>query len=129
MRISDWSSDVCSSDLAVLDAPMGAPGMGEGLGIEPGGGEIIAAFALDLAAAFDAGLDHGDGGEAGEARFAGIAAVREEPVDGMADGVAAAFEADMIVVEGFGGGRGGVFGRSDERRVGKGWGSKCKYRG
>src|SRR3546814_9170491 len=85
---------------AVLDAPMGAPGMGEGLGIEPGGGEIIAAFALDLAAAFDAGLDHGDGGEAGEARFAGIAAVREEPVDGMADGVAAAFEAAMIVVEG-----------------------------
>src|SRR3546814_16151588 len=104
---------------AVLDAPMGAPGMGEGLGIEPGGGEIIAAFALDLAAAFDAGLDHGDGGEAGEARFAGIAAVRDEPVDGMAGGVAAAFEAAMSVVAGFGGGRGESLGRADEGGVGE----------
>src|SRR3546814_3450486 len=34
MRISDWSSDVCSSDLRVLGRAPCAPGVGDGRGVD-----------------------------------------------------------------------------------------------
>ncbi len=63
----------------VLYAPMVPDGGGEGFGVEPGGGQIIAALAFDLAAAFGPGFDHADHCEMGEARFAGVAPIGPEP--------------------------------------------------
>ena len=64
---------------SVLDVPVAAHGAGEGLGVEPGGGEIVALGPGGLAVAFGLGLDHGDHGKPGEAGFVGIAVVREQP--------------------------------------------------
>src|SRR3546814_7341536 len=53
MRISDWSSDVCSSDLSVdVDGDAGAFELGEavgGLGVHRGGlGLVLGALGLEL---------------------------------------------------------------------------------
>src|SRR3546814_20301899 len=64
MRISDWSSDVCSSDLEVLNFRMGYRGAAAQLGLEPditafgkiiGGGLPIGAIAgrREIMAVFD----------------------------------------------------------------------------
>jgi len=53
---------------AVLDMPVGAHGGGERLRGESGGGETIAAFGGDLAGPLGLALDHGDHGQAVEAR-------------------------------------------------------------
>ncbi len=84
----------------VFDVPVGAHGAGEGLGVEPGRGEVVAFLAFDLAVALDLGLDPGDHGEVGEAGFVGVAAVGEEPVDVVADGVASKLDAAMVAVGG-----------------------------
>jgi hypothetical protein len=68
---------------------MGAHGQSENLGIEFGGREIISALASYAAVSLDAGLDHSDHGEMGKAGFVGVAARGEEPIDVVADGMAA----------------------------------------
>lgn len=49
---------------AVLDAPMGSGGLGEGLCGEDARGDLASPLDLDLGARLDTGLDHGDGAEA-----------------------------------------------------------------
>ena len=48
---------------------------GEGGGVEPGGGQVVAAGGAGLAVALDLGLDHDDGSEAGKPRFTRMPAV------------------------------------------------------
>jgi len=60
---------------AVLDAPMGANGACESLGIQPCGGEIVSLLLADLSVPFGGGLDHGDGREGWKPPFIGIAPV------------------------------------------------------
>lgn len=60
------------------------------------GGEIVPPADGGAAVAFDGGLDHGDGGEAGHRRFVGIAAVGGEPADGVADSVPAHLDAAVV---------------------------------
>src|SRR3546814_14420057 len=50
MRISDWSSDVCSSDLTTLARGLGRSYGDSGLNL---GGGIVAMAGLDRAVAFD----------------------------------------------------------------------------
>src|SRR6266851_4028088 len=69
----------------VFDPPMASCAVGEGCGRERPGGDIGSLFGLDLVAALDAALDHGDGGELGEAGCARIGALRGVPVDDMGD--------------------------------------------
>ena len=85
---------------AVFDAPVGAHGAGEQLGVERRRGEIEAAGGCDLAAALDLGLDGGDGGEVREAGLAGEAAAGLQPVGLMGDAMAAQLEAAVIAVGG-----------------------------
>src|ERR1700687_5953759 len=70
---------------AVLDAPMGADGRREGLGVERRRGEVVSPLPRDRAVSLDAGFDHADHRQMGEARLIGIAAIREQPVDLVAD--------------------------------------------
>src|SRR5258705_7634348 len=69
----------------VFDPPMAACAVSEGCGRERPGGDIGSLFGLDLVAALDAALDHGDGGELGETGCARIGALRGVPVDDMGD--------------------------------------------
>src|SRR3546814_21048773 len=47
MRISDWSSDVCSSDLSLIDTAFGAAGHSDvQILCQPGPAEVIAAVAM-----------------------------------------------------------------------------------
>ena len=62
--------------------------------------EVVAPGDGGLAVALDLGLDHGDGGEAGEARLAGEAAIGDEPVDVVADGMTAHLDAAVVAVGG-----------------------------
>jgi len=66
---------------AVFDAPVSPHGVGGGFGAEGGGGDIVsgveAAAILELGARGD--LD--DGGDAGQAQFAGEAFVAAQPID------------------------------------------------
>src|SRR5438445_11622351 len=71
----------------VFDPPMAACAVSEGCGRERPGGDIGSLFGLDLVAALDAALDHGDGGELGETGCARIGALRGVPVDDMGDRV------------------------------------------
>lgn len=93
---------------AVLDAPMGANGGGEGYGVEPRRRETIPSFPRDRAVSLDAALDHADHGEAGKARFAGKAAVGDEPCDVGGDAVSPDLDATVIAVGGLVGVEGGV---------------------
>src|SRR5689334_21836867 len=62
-------------------------------------GQAVAAFAPDHAVALDFGLDHGNGGEAGKARFSREAALRGQPGDILADGVTADLDAPRLTVD------------------------------
>lgn len=73
----------------VLDAPMGANGLRERLWIELGRREIIAPFSLGFAVALDLGFDEADHRNVRKARFVCVAAIREEPIDIVAQAVAA----------------------------------------
>ena len=83
---------------AVLDAPMGAHGQSENVRIELGGGEIISPLPRHRAAFFDPGPDHADHGQMGETRLVSIAARGEQPIDVVADEMAALLDAAVVGV-------------------------------
>src|SRR3546814_17204111 len=116
---------------------MGTHGGGEGVGVEAGGGDVVALLVPGPAVVLGGGLDHGDGGEAGEGALAGVSAVRLQPIDVVADPVTALLDAAMVCIGGLGrdrrerkhaGLRVGSLIRSEERRVGKECGSTCRSR-
>src|ERR1700688_3590589 len=76
---------------------MASCAVGEGCGRERAGGDIGSLFGLDLVAALDAALDHGDGGELREAGRARIGALRSIPVDHMGDRIGADLEAAVVL--------------------------------
>src|SRR3954470_14568957 len=84
----------------VLDAPVGPYRAGEARRVEGGGGEIVAPFPLDLAAALGGALDHADHGEAGKGDLAGVAPAGEQPGHVVADGVAADLDPAVPAVGG-----------------------------
>src|SRR3546814_13490637 len=110
MRISDWSSDVCSSDLHAREHALG------GAQLDPGGRE--AAGDLD-----------GDAGMAlARHTLIGIVQAAEQRDDvgrTLVQGQAARFDAGggVEIVEG-----GEQTARSEERLVGKEWGRTCRSR-
>src|SRR3546814_19521986 len=119
MRISDWSSDVCSSDLA-LDLAANASSRNEhdeidGLGDQaPGNGDDI--FRNELFATVQrgpraVGMDGGDA--AGMDGIPGLEHVEGFPAPHFADADAVGSQAQ---------------GRSEERRVGKECVSTCRSR-
>jgi hypothetical protein len=59
-------------------------------------------FGLNGAAAFDAALDHGDGGELRKARGARIGALCRIPIDLMGNAVIAKLEAAVVIADGLG---------------------------
>src|SRR3546814_8040699 len=93
MRISDWSSDVCSSDLdgvvevgALAGVPVGAGGFGIGLGGARLGGGVGAG---------DDDVDHGLVEQGADHGFVGLAVVFDGVVEQAGDGlvfVAAVFD-------------------------------------
>ena len=83
----------------VLDAPVGADGFAELFGGERPGGNVKAPVDPGLGLGFDLCLDHGDGGEFGQAVLAGEAAVALQPVDLAADAAEALFDAAMALVD------------------------------
>src|ERR1700730_4722195 len=82
----------------VLDSPMGAGCRREGFGVEHCRREVISSLSRDRAISFDAGLDHADHGQMGEARLVGIAAIREQPIDLVADDMATLLDAAVVAV-------------------------------
>src|SRR3546814_6642766 len=85
MRISDWSSDVCSSDLG-RTARLGClPGVGDAL--SPGGEEPAPAFALGLFTQEDGGQNMGDS-------LAGKTALVTAAAQGIGRATALAFAAE-----------------------------------
>src|SRR5271166_7040823 len=84
----------------VLDPPMTADDPGEGLHVEPAGAEVEPLLPLDGAIALGLALDHGDRGEAREAKFVGMASIVEQPVHLMADRVLTGFDAAVIGIDG-----------------------------
>jgi hypothetical protein len=63
---------------------------------------------------FDAAFDHADQSPDRETRFVGVAAVREEPVDLVADNMAALVDAAMVAVGGVAAGLGHACGKVDD---------------
>src|SRR3546814_15971345 len=99
MRISDWSSDVCSSDLGEVE-----------IDVEELGPELhhahVAVEVADVEAPQDRPLDLGP-------------ALATHPVEvGVLPDVDVGTREAAVAVE-----------RSEGRRVGKGWVSTCRYRG
>src|SRR3546814_17061087 len=93
MRISDWSSDVCSSDLRVAQsvrAPVQEEGAGVALSREVCLGERVVLFAVGIAAAGDDAAGEVELGATGEGVAGGVdqavlaghaGAGHQEPVD------------------------------------------------
>ena len=94
----------------VLDMPMASHGVGEQFGVKRHGGQVVASFEAGAAVALDLGLDHGDGAQPGEPRLTREPPCGGEPIDLVADHVAADLDAAMVAVGGlevavvFGGG-------------------------
>src|SRR3954468_4517173 len=83
-----------------LDPPMGANRTGEGQSIQKSRREIVPVREGRLAAPLPLGLNHGDGRQAGKARFAREAAIGREPGHVMAYDVAPGLDAAMVAVGG-----------------------------
>src|SRR5439155_5168603 len=83
----------------VFDPPMASCAVREGCGRERAGGDIGSLFSLDLVAALDAALDHGDGGELREAGCARVGALRGVPVDDMGDRIVANLDAAVVLAD------------------------------
>ena len=81
---------------AIFDAPMASHGCCEGLGIELCRGKVEAPFLLNTTAAIGPGLDHGNHGQLGKAGLVGVAPIREQPIDIVADKVAPLFEPPRV---------------------------------
>src|SRR5438445_6256656 len=81
----------------VFGPPLAACAVSEGCGRERPGGVIGSLFGLDLVAALDAALDHGDGGEVGETECARVGALRGVPVDDMGDRMGANLNAAVVL--------------------------------
>ncbi|SEF03348.1 hypothetical protein SAMN05519104_7960 [Rhizobiales bacterium GAS188] len=84
----------------VLDAPMGADRGRERFGIELRRSQIISPLSRDRSVSLDASFEHADHGEVGEARLVGVTAIREQPVDLVADDKATLLDAVVIAVGG-----------------------------
>src|SRR3954453_16700704 len=85
---------------SVLDAPMSAHDASEAVDVEPGRAEIVALLPLDRAVSLGLTRHHADGGQSGEAELARIAAGGEQPVDIMADCMAAGLDPAVFAVDG-----------------------------
>src|SRR5947208_6065036 len=83
----------------VFDPPMAACAVSEGCGRERAGGDIGSLFGLDLVAALDVALDHGDGGELREAGCARVRALRRIPIDDMGDRIGADLDAAVVLAD------------------------------
>src|SRR3546814_17668524 len=129
MRISDWSSDVCSSDL--LLARKTSTHWSPVASVLYAAGALVAAFVLDLQTWRGAGMT-------GEVSGQGAVVHAFLSLQGMITGVA-------VLMTGYLAARNSralvtrprhnsmdltvIFIRSEERRVGKACVSKCRYRG
>lgn len=79
--------------------PRWARRAGKKLGVKRQGGKVVAALPGCSAAAVEFGLDHGDGLEPEEALLAWVAAIREQPIDVVANRVAAGFDPSVIALD------------------------------
>src|SRR3546814_13991233 len=125
MRISDWSSDVCSSDLVVAAEEVAAVLEGNQLA-DPEGGHLEA-IELAINGAGEAHLEIVDGLTLQDEnpRQVSEEIQRIELLAGRQRAVALEAEPVVAEVEDF---RAGVIGRSDERREGKECVSTCTSR-
>src|SRR3954454_15080803 len=80
--------------------PQGPYRAGEARRVERGGGEVVAPFPLDLAAALGLALDHAEHGQTGKGALAGVAPAGEQPGHVVADGVAADLDPSVVAVGG-----------------------------
>ena len=83
-----------------FDAPVSADGGGDAVDVERGGGDIGSGFAGCFASLFGGGVDLDQGGDAGEAGLAWIAAVRGDPIDFGGGDIAAGLYAPMALFDG-----------------------------
>ena len=83
----------------VLDGPVAAHGVGEGVGPKDPRRDVGAPLELNLFAALSPALDHCDGGELGEAECARIGALGGHPVDLVGDRVGSDFQPAMALVD------------------------------
>ena len=95
---SSWRDDIENPMQSVLDAPVGADGRRKGFGIERYRGEVVSPFSRDRIISLDARFDHANHGQMGEARFVGIAAIREQPAYVMADDMVTLLDPAVIAV-------------------------------
>ena len=83
-----------------FDAPVSADGGGDAVDVERSGGDIGSGFAGCFASLFGGGVDLDQGGDAGEAGLAWIAAVRGDPIDFGGGDIAAGLYAPMALFDG-----------------------------
>jgi hypothetical protein len=96
-------SDVQNPMQAVLDPPMAADGLTGALRIELRRSDVVSGFRVWPADPLDTRLDTNDAGDAGQAQFAGEAAISGQPVDLAHDTDGALFDTAMaFVVRGVG---------------------------
>src|SRR3546814_15598668 len=130
MRISDWSSDVCSSDLTVIRAALVAPPRKQGDSIAREafntvlGGSFTSRLNMTLREqkGWAYGASSGIGSGRGSQVFSAGASVQ---ADKSAEAMA---EAARILRDIAGSHPVNAAERSEERRVGKEWVSTCRYR-
>ena len=80
----------------VFDLPVPPHGVCEQLGVERQGGQIETLSQSDAAVALDLGLDDGDCAQTWKSGLIGKSAVRDEPVDVVADPMTADLDAAVI---------------------------------
>src|SRR3546814_7782576 len=114
MRSSDWSSDVCSSDLATLRLP----------GIGGDAREAVAALAVGLGGDQRSGHRLGVvSGRSGRRQHLHDQRFRGREAQGLTCAAHARFSSASLTRSAI-----SALTRSEERRVGKEWVSTCRYR-